>query len=239
LIVTSATYRQSSHVTPQLLEKDPANRLLSRAPRLRLEAELIRDNALAIGGILSRKIGGPSVFPSQPEGIWNLVYNDDKWIVSQGDNRYRRGIYTFWRRTAPYPMFLSFDAPSREITCTRRITTDTPLQALTTLNDPAFFEAARGLAHRILSAAPGDLPGRVTYGFRACVARAPDERELKRLQALFERELEHFRDHPESAGSVAFAGEVAPPDGADPAELAAWTLVSNVLLNLDETVTKP
>jgi hypothetical protein len=146
LIVTSAVYRQSSRVPVALQERDPTNTLLARGPRFRMEAELIRDVTLAASGLLSPKIGGPSVFPFQPEGIWDIPYSDDKWTISDGADRYRRGLYTFVRRTAPYPSMLTFDATSREFCTVRRVRTNTPLQGLTTLNDPAFFEAARALA---------------------------------------------------------------------------------------------
>jgi hypothetical protein len=272
LIVTSATYRQSSQVAPELLERDPYNKLLARGPRLRMEAEMIRDNALAIGGLLSGKMYGPSVFPPAPEGIWNVVYNDEKWQTSEGEDRYRRGIYTFWRRTAPYPTFVTFDAPSREATCIARVRTATPLQSLTTLNDPAFFDAARGLANRIVryqgplsvvrgqsraapsmqrvsvgaasggglssSGAAREVEQRISYAFRLCVARRPSERELERLAAYFDQELEHFRRDARSAKEIALNGDVKAIAGADIAEFAAWTMVANVLLNLDETVTK-
>ena len=142
LIVTSATYRQSSRVTPLRLEKDPYNRLFSRGPRFRMEAEMVRDQALAISGLLKQTIGGPSVFPYQPEGIWFAPYSGDRWIESRDGNQYRRGLYTFWRRSAPYPSFIAFDAPSREVCTERRSRTNTPLQALATLNDPAFVEPA-------------------------------------------------------------------------------------------------
>ena len=145
LIVASATFRQSSHVTAEKLEQDPHNRLLSRGPRFRMDAEMIRDSSLSLGGLLSSKMFGPSTFPDQPEGTWNLIYNTEKWMLSEGQDRYRRGLYTFWRRTAPYPSFTVFDATSRETACLRRVRTNTPLQALTTLNDPTFFASARGL----------------------------------------------------------------------------------------------
>src|SRR5262249_6345384 len=139
LIVTSATYRQDAHVPAPLLEKDPYNRLLARGPRFRMEAEMIRDVVLSASGLLSPKIGGPSVFPPQPEGIWANPYSDAKWVVSEGEDRYRRGLYTFLRRTSPYPAFMTFDATSREFCTVRRVRTNTPLQALTMLNDEAFF----------------------------------------------------------------------------------------------------
>ena len=142
-IVLSATYRQSSRVSPELQEKDPYNRLFARGPRFRLEAEAIRDNSLAIAGLLSEKMYGPSVMPYQPEGVWDVPYSGDRWIESPGEDRYRRGVYTFWRRSAPYPTFLSFDAPSREGCTIRRVRTDTPMQALSVMNDPAFVETSK------------------------------------------------------------------------------------------------
>lgn len=238
MIVTSATYRQDSRVNRQLQERDPANRLLARGPRLRIEAEMIRDNALSIGGLLSSKIGGPSVFPPQPEGVWNLVYSDDKWVTSLSEDRYRRGIYTFWRRTAPYPAFMTFDAPSREAICTRRIATNTPLQSLTTLNDPTFVDAARGLARRILREGSPDVRESVIYAFRLCTARRPDDREIDRLVALFEEELKHFRQNLQDAKDMALSEDVPAQKNAEIAGFAAWTVVANVLLNLDETLTK-
>ncbi len=214
LIVTSATYRQSSAVTPALAERDPYNRLLARGPRLRVEAEIVRDIALAASGLLSRKIGGPSVFPYQPDGVWDLPFNDEKWTESTGENRYRRALYTFARRTAPYPSMLTFDTTSREVCTARRVRTNTPLQALTTLNDPAFFETARALAERIAREGGPDTRSRAEYGFRLCVARKPKPAELERIVAAFEQ------------GAQA----------SSPAQ--AWTMIANVLLNLDETLTK-
>jgi hypothetical protein len=233
-IVLSATYRQASKVSPALEERDPANRLLARGPRFRMEAEMLRDSALASAGLLSLKIGGPSVFPVQPEGIWVMPYNGDTWKLSDGDDRYRRGLYTFWRRTSPYPSFLSFDASSREYCTVRRIRTTTPLQALTTLNDPAFFDAARGLAGRMKSEGGATIPDRLTFGFRACVARRPKSDELTRLSALYTQELTRYQGNPKAALSIA-GGPTAQPDTP---EIAALTIVANVLLNLDETLTK-
>jgi hypothetical protein len=238
LIATSAVYRQRASASPEVLARDPANRLLARGPRLRLEAEMVRDNALAVAGLLSPRIGGPSVFPPQPEGIWNLVYNDDKWVTSSGDDRYRRGLYTFWRRTAPYPMFSTFDAPSREAICTRRLATNTPLQSLTTLNDPVFVDAARALARRILVEGPKEPRAAAAYGFRAATARTPGAPELDRLLGLLESELARFRANERAARELALSGDVRPPDEVDVARFAAWTVVANVLLNLDETLTK-
>ena len=238
LMVTSATYRQSSHVTPHLLERDPYNRLLARGPRFRMDAEMIRDNALSVAGLLSSRMYGPSVFPTQPEGIWNLVYNQDKWVESSGEDRYRRGIYTFWRRTAPYPAFLTFDAPSRETSCLSRTNTNTPLQSLTTLNDPIFFDAARGLAKRMMLEEMRTEASKITFGHRLVLSRYPQAKELERLMGLFQEELGNFRKNRKAASHLALGGKVVPPEGADLAEFAAWTVVANVLLNLDETITR-
>jgi len=227
--VTSATYRQSSVITPELEARDPYNRLLERGPRFRLDAEAIRDVVLAAGGLLSSKMGGPSVFPPQPEGIWDLPYNDEKWVVSQGEDRYRRGLYTFIRRTAPYPSLLNFDATSREICTVRRVRTNTPLQALTALNDPAFFAAAQALAHRIAREGGQDARGRVNLAFRLCVARLPKPAELDRMLSWEDEERQFFGNHPDHAKKLT--------DSGDP-DVAAWTMLSNVLLNLDETLTK-
>jgi hypothetical protein len=235
LIVTSATYRQSSRATPELLERDPQNRLLARGPRVRLEAELVRDQALAASGLLTGKIGGPSVMPPQPDGIWSSPYSGDRWATASGEGRYRRGLYTFWKRTAPYPSFMSFDAPSREFCVVRRPRTNTPLQALALLNDPVYIEAAQALARRMAADSPSADPHvRLAHGFRLCLARAPEPTESERLVSLYNRELERFRADEQSAKSM--AGAVSTAD--DVAERAAWTVVANVLLNLDETLNK-
>jgi hypothetical protein len=226
LIVTSATYRQSSRISPALLERDPYNLLLARGPRFRLEAETIRDAVLAASGLLSSKIGGPSVFPPQPEGVWDLPYNDDKWVESKGEDRHRRGLYTFVRRTAPNPTMLNFDATSREVCTVRRVRTNTPLQALTALNDPAFFEAAQALARRL--GGRGDRRSRTELAFRLCVARRPKRRAGCPL-SWQEQERRFFEKHPADAEKLT---------GAQDADLAAWTMLSSVLLNLDETLTK-
>jgi hypothetical protein len=233
LIVLSATYRQSSGVPPALRERDPYNRLLARGPRFRVEAEMVRDIALAVSGLLSGKVGGPSVFPFQPEGIWDNPYSDDRWQTSPGEDRYRRGLYTFTRRTAPYPGLTVFDAPSREFCTARRVRTNTPLQALTTLNDPVFFEAARALAARTLKEAAAAPEERAAHAFRLCTARRPQHPELAPLLSFEERQLARFKADPEAARAVA-----GPAPAGEAAELAAWTMVANVLLNLDETLTK-
>ena len=235
-IVTSATYRQSSSVTPQLLERDPYNRLLARGPRFRLDAEGIRDVQLAVSGLLSTKMYGPSVFPSQPAGIWNMPYSSDKWTTSEGEDRYRRSIYTFWRRTSPYPSFMTFDATSREYCTARRVRTNTPLQALTLLNDPASFEAARALAARMIGE-PGagqTTRSRAAFGLKLVLSREALPAEVDRLVTLFEGERAHYQVSAAAAADV--VGPVA--DGAATPDRAAWTIVANVLLNLDETLTK-
>jgi hypothetical protein len=234
-IVTSATYRQSSAVTPLLLERDPYNRLLARGPRYRLDAEGIRDVQLAVSGQLSPKMHGPSVFPLQPPGIWNMPYSSDKWTTSDGEDRYRRSIYTFWRRTSPYPSFMTFDATSREYCTARRVRTNTPLQALTLLNDPSSFEAARALAARIMAEpAAGDTRSRAAFGVKLVLSRDALPAEVDRLAALFDGERAHYQSRPDDAANVVGPGS----DGASGPDRAAWVIVSNVLLNLDETVTK-
>ncbi|MEX2137954.1 MAG: PSD1 and planctomycete cytochrome C domain-containing protein [Pirellulales bacterium] len=248
LIVLSATYRQAANVTPELLERDPHNRLLARGPRMRLSAEAVRDQALAVSGLLSRKIGGPSVMPPQPEGLWNSPYSSEKWQTSSGEDKYRRGLYTFWKRTSPYPSFMSFDAPSREFCVVRRPRTNTPLQALTLLNDPVYVEAAQALARRMMNEGGDEMASRASLGVRLVLSRAPQPAEVERLVALYEGELVHYRQDANAAESMAGKldrkqSEEKSEAGAkanefDTAELAAWTVVANVLLNLDEAVTK-
>jgi hypothetical protein len=238
LIVSSATYRQSSWVTPELNQRDPYNRLLARGPRFRLEAEAIRDVALKASGLLSEKIGGPSVFPPQPEGIWTQHYSQEKWTPSQGEDRYRRGIYTFWRRTSAYPSFFTFDAPSRESCTARRPRTNTPLQALTTLNDPAFFEAAQHLALRIVKEGGSDPKARMMRGFRLCLARQPQPTELKQLMSYWTEQTDRFKQGVNAKEALNLVSDLPWPEGIPVWEEAAWTVVANVLLNLDETITK-
>ena len=226
LIVTSDAYRQSSRVTPEILQADPYNKLISRGPRFRMEAEMIRDSGLAASGLLSSKVGGPSVFPYQPAGIWDVPYSSDQWIESKGEDRYRRGLYTFIRRSAMHPSMLNFDAVSREQCVVRRLRTNTPLQALTTLNDPAFFENAMALGKRLVSEVSNDAD-RVKLGFRLVTAREPKSAEVDRLLTWKQGEVAYFRNHTDEAAKL----------GGD-AEQAAWTMLANVLLNLDEALTK-
>ncbi len=235
IIVSSATYRQSSQVSPHALAKDPYNRLFTRGPRFRVEAEMIRDIALAASGLLGRKVGGPSVFPLQPDGIWDIPYNNEKWVTSKGEDRHRRGLYTFLKRSAPYPMHTTFDGTSREQCTIRRVRTNTPLQALNLLNDPAFFAAARALGRRMITEGQGDARARATRGFRLVLARRPTSRELDRLVDLYRAESARFE---QEGGAEQALDRGLRPRGASASELAAWTLVANVLLNLDETQTK-
>ncbi len=239
MVMTSAAYRQSSRVTPEKLAKDPRNRLFSRGPRFRLEAEMVRDQALALCGLLSHKMHGPSVFPPQPEGLWQAAFNGQRtWSTSAGEDKHRRGIYTFWRRTVPYPSMATFDAPSREICSVRRTRTNTPLQAFVTLNDPVYVEAAQSLARRIVSEGGASPQERAKFALKLCLSRPAAEEQVERLVGLFKSEREHYSKHP--ADAVALATEpLGPlPKGMDAADLAAWTTVANVLLNLDGVLTK-
>ncbi|HVR35077.1 MAG TPA: DUF1553 domain-containing protein, partial [Methylomirabilota bacterium] len=239
LIVMSAAYRQSSAPPPDLVERDPYNRLLARGPRVRLEAEMLRDQALAVSGLLSDKLGGPSVMPPQPEGLWQVVYSGDDWKVSEGEDRYRRGLYTFWRRTNPHPMLTTFDAPSREFCVVQRNRSNTPLQALVLLNDPVFVEAAQALARRMVVEAGSDPAARATHGFRLGLAREPSGAEVERLVELHRQGMEHYAGRAEDAARMAPSELEELPEGMEAGELAAWTVVANVLLNLDELITKP
>jgi hypothetical protein len=235
LIVTSATYRQSSRSRPELATIDPRNRLLARQSRLRLEAEVVRDVALASSGLLSHKIGGPSVFPPQPDGVFRFTQIPRDWKVSAGDDRYRRGMYTHFWRSAPHPALTVFDAPESTTTCTRRNRSNTPLQALTLLNDQAFFEFAQGLAARVLRESNGSDADRLRYAFRLCLARAPSDAEQKRLGEFLKQQLADFASVPEDAQRLVLHGQ---PPQTNVGQLAAWTMVARVLLNLDEFITR-
>jgi hypothetical protein len=232
LIVTSATYRQSSRVTPELLEKDPQNKLLARGPRLRLEAELVRDGALKMSGLLGEKVGGPSVFPPQPPGVSSEgAYGALAWNVSPGDDRHRRGLYTFTKRTAPFAMLNTFDAPSGEACVARREVSNTPLQALTLLNDPVFLEAAQALG-RAAAAMSGNNEARAAWLFRRCLTRPPSTQELAMLVAFYQNQERRF------ARKELDAAKVAGPGEGNANERAAWAAVGRALLNLDECITK-
>jgi hypothetical protein len=238
LIVTSATYRQSSQVTPDALEKDPENKLLSHAPRVRLEAELVRDSELKAAGLLTETIGGPSVFPPQPASVTTEgTYGGLSWNDSQGLDRYRRGLYTFSKRTAPFAMLSAFDGPSGEACVARREVTNTPLQALTLLNDAMFVEIAQGLARNVVSHSPRTPEETAVILFRRCLTRPPDRDELAALVAFERKERKRFEQDPNAADAL-IKGGVLPQSRHDRAALAAWTAVARGLLNLDETITK-
>jgi hypothetical protein len=226
-------------VTPAALEKDPRNRLLAHYPRRRLDAEFVRDQALALSGLLSEKIGGPSVYPPQPDGLWQAAFNGERtWSTSTGEDRYRRGLYTFWRRTVPYPSMATFDAPSREICTVRRVPTNTPLQALVTLNDPAYVEMSQALARRILREGGVTPVQRARYALRLALARPPQPAQVQALVSLYEKELSQYRRDLDAAKKLATEPLGPLPAGMDTAEAAAWTVVANVLLNLDGVLTR-
>jgi len=237
-IVLSSTYRQSSRATPEQLTRDPYNRLLARGPRFRLEAEMIRDTSLSVAGLLSRKMYGPSVMPPQPPGIWQSTYNTTRWETSGGEDRYRRGLYTFIKRTTPYPAMTTFDAPSRELCTVRRINTNTPLQALVTLNDPAFLEAAQGLARRMVREGGTSSASRIAWGLDQALVRPAQPREVAVLERLFETRRTYYKSNLDAAVRLATDPIGPAPEGMDIAELAALTAVGNVILNLDEFITR-
>ncbi|MEX0867876.1 MAG: DUF1553 domain-containing protein [Pirellulales bacterium] len=239
-IVTSATYRQSSQTSDELYERDQFNRLLARGPRFRLAAEQIRDQALATAGLLSDKMYGPSVRPPRPNlGLKSAFGGSTDWKTSDGEDRYRRGLYTSWRRTTPYPSMTTFDAPSREVCTIRRIRTNTPLQALVTLNDPVYVEASQALARRMVAEADGTPQDKALRGWRLAVTRPASDKELGRLVQLYEEAKAEYAADPEAAQQLATEPLGPLPAGLDAAELAAWTVVANVLLNLDETLARP
>ncbi|MFH1299423.1 MAG: PSD1 and planctomycete cytochrome C domain-containing protein [Planctomycetota bacterium] len=224
LIVTSATYRQSSKMRPDIYQRDPANRLLSHQTSLRLSAETVRDQALAVSGLLTRKQGGPCVRPLQPESVVMEGFGSNTWEVSTGEDRYRRGLYTLVLRTSPYAQSVIFDAPNPSQTCSRRDRSNTPLQALTLLNDPVFYEAAQKLAQRIINENSADLDARLHYGFQLCLAREPQQKEIDRLKELYQQQV--GQQSPQ-----AVSGKVS-------REEAAWTVVASVLLNLHEFIVR-
>lgn len=236
LIVTSRTYQQSAVATPEKIERDPYNRLLARSPRLQLDAEFVRDNALAVSGLLNAKIGGPSVKPYQPPGLWDGT--DSVFVQDHGADLYRRGMYVFWRRSAHYPAFATFDAPNREVCTFFRQRTQTPLQSLVLMNDPAFVECARGLAQRVMAEEPSDLNRRLKRAFRLTLGRPPGSDEIATLQRTYEKQLATFQSDPAKAEELMKVGESKVPEQLDRVSLAAMTAVANVLLNLNETITR-
>ena len=243
LIVMSSTYRQTSKAAPALFARDPDNRLLARGPRFRVEAEAVRDIALTSSGLLNPKIGGRSVFPPLPAFMIlpPVSYGPKIWPEDKGPERYRRALYTFRYRSIPYPLLQTFDAPNGDFACVRRPRSNTPLQALMTLNEPIFIECARALAHKTLKEGGQTEAGRLNYAFRRCVARTPSEPEIKELLELLEKQKSHFAEPSAKPWEIAAADPKYPPQlpaSVTPVEAAAWTVVARVLLNLDETITK-
>jgi hypothetical protein len=241
-IATSATYRQSSRLTPEQLERDPNNRLLARGPRFRAEAEVVRDVALAASGLLNDKLGGPSFYPPVPESMFALSYLDvDFWKVAPAPERYRRSLYVFRRRSMPDPVLSSFDAPNGDAACARRPRSNTPLAALAGLNEPVMVEAAQAMALRVLKEGGATDAERAAYAFRLCTSRPPMPAETGEIVALLHAQRQRIADGWLSSREVATGDPAkvpAVPPGTTPTDAAAWTIVSRVLLNLDETVTK-
>ncbi|MGF1579714.1 MAG: PSD1 and planctomycete cytochrome C domain-containing protein [Gemmataceae bacterium] len=239
LIVMSSTYRQSSKARPEVAKVDPYNKLLARQKRLRLDAEIIRDNALAVAGLLAKKIGGPSVYPPQPNGIYNFTQVRRSWSTSIGENRFRRGMYTFFQRSAPYPPLVVFDAPDGTKSCTRRVQSNTPLQALTLLNDQAYMEIAGALALRVWKDAPKTTSERVRHAFRLCLAREPSSWEAERIERFVDLQTQEFaKSHKETTALLKTARIDSRGLTEDSPDLAAWVATSRVLLNLDEFITR-
>ncbi|MBI3852020.1 MAG: PSD1 domain-containing protein [Verrucomicrobia bacterium] len=238
LIVTSATYRQSSKVTPELYAKDQFNRLLARGPRFRVEAETVQDIALATSGLLNPKIGGPSVYPPIPASVGDTVYGGFNWPETKGDDRFRRGMYTFWKRSLPFPTMIAFDAPPADNACTRRVRSNTPLQALTTLNEKTFVEAAQAMALRVLKEGGSDERTRATYAFRLCTGRKPTAAESEALLKFWQEQYDYFENRTAAAVNVALPDPKQMPANVNLHKVAAWAMVSRAILNLDETITK-
>ncbi len=241
LIVTSATYRQSSVIEPEMLEKDPDNLLLARGPRHRLSAEMIRDNALAISGLLAQKVGGKSVYPYQPEGLWDELSNKPwryQYTQAQDEGLHRRSLYTIWKRTAPPPSMLIFDAADRDACTVRRRTTSTPLQALVLLNDPQYLEACRALAERMLQEGGSKPKEQLTFGFRALTGRHPDPEEVQIITQMYREEAARFAEAPESAVAYLSTGKYQPNQELDMVQLASLATVANAIMNTDEAYTK-
>ena len=238
----SSTYRQDSAGGPAIRDRDPENRLLARGPRFRLPAETIRDQALALAGLLSGRVGGPSVRPYQPEDLYNVVvgatYPGTTWEQSEGEDLYRRSLYTYWKRTLPHPTMTVFDAPDREFCTVQRSTTNTPLQALTLMNDPTFVEAARKLAERVLRESVPEPLERISLLFELTVGRRPDSAELSVLSESFAQLRDSFAGAEAEANALLGVGASATDAGIEPADLAAYAALANLILNLDEVITK-
>ena len=238
LIVTSATYRQSSKVSPELLQRDPENRLLARGPRLRLPAEAVRDQALAISGLLVEKVGGPSVKPYQPAGLWKELSGGADYKPDNGENLYRRSLYTFWKRAVPPPFMMTFDAAGREACSVRETRTNTPLQALNLMNDVTYVEASRALAQRMMREGGSTAADRLAFAFRLATARRPSAEEARIMEASYHHHLDKYQTDREAALKLVSQGESPRDEALDVPELAAYTTIASMILNLDETVTK-
>jgi hypothetical protein len=238
-IVLSSTYRQSSRITPESLRRDPENRWLARGPRFRMDAEMIRDNAMALAGLLALEKGGPPIRPPQPEGLWTKVGGQRyDYKVSPGAEKYRRGIYVVLKRSAPYPSLVNFDASPRMACVVKRPRSNTPLQALTLLNDPVYVEAAQALARRIVRETPGAaVEARIDHAFRLCVARPPGPAEAAILLTLYKAQRDATGD-PTAARDLAGSSDPDPCPGTADTELASWYAIASTLLNLDATITK-
>jgi hypothetical protein len=235
MLLNTAAYRQSSVVTPLAQEKDPENRFVARGPRFRMSAEILRDQALFVSGLLSPKMFGKPVRPPKPSmGLSTAFGKANDWEISSGEDRYRRALYTEVRRNSPYPSFTTFDAPNREVCTLRRNRTNTPLQALVTLNDPVFIEAAQALSRKIMREGGAAPDERLAYAFRRVLSREPSSAEKQRLEKLIQQAGKDFAADPKRALQMATDPLGALPAGGDAKEFAVWTVVSNVLLNLDE-----
>jgi hypothetical protein len=242
LIVMSGAYRQSSVVDPQKYTTDPENRLLARGPRFRLDAEMVRDNALYLSDLLIERVGGKSVKPYQPKGLWNAVgytnSNTANFTQDHGEALYRRSMYTFWKRTSPPPTMSIFDAPSREACTVRRERTNTPMQALALMNDIQFVEAARRYARRIMTEAGETDREKIVWAFRTATSRMPDEKEIQVIQKLLTTYREKYVQNPDQAQALLSVGESPREESLDVQQQAAWTMIANLILNLDETISK-
>jgi hypothetical protein len=236
LIVTSETFQQSSSAAAALVTRDPDNQLLARGPKRRLLAESIRDSGLAASGLLNPTIGGPSVKPYQPAGLWEQSGTGKTYKQGTGADLYRRSLYTFWRRTSPPPSMVTFDAMSREVCTAKREVTTTPLQSLVLLNDPQFVEAARRLAETVMKQSPADEAARTRAAFRALIGRVPDETEARILSRLFKEQQAVFTAHPDDALQLVAVGESRRSQDLEPVDLAAMTTVVSAIMNFDEFV---
>jgi hypothetical protein len=236
-IVMSAAYRQSSATRPELAMADPYNRMIARQSRLRLDAELVRDHALRVSGLLSERVGGRSVMPYQPEGYYReLNFPERTYQHDTGDNLYRRGVYTHWQRTYLHPSLLAFDAPTREECTAERPVSNSPQQALALLNDPIFVEAARVFAARLLAEGPSSTAERIGFAFREALSRAPTDEEAQIVSRLFEKHIAEFTAAPDAAAAFIAVGESPVSEAVDPVELAAWTSVTRTVINLHEFI---